>query len=123
MESGVLGKEYEDGEVIVRQGEVGDCMYVIQAGKVDVLYEGSGETHRLTSLGKGSFFGEMALFGREVRSATVKAAGKVRVLSVDKKTLLKRIHQDPSLAFHIVENLSSRIRELDTEIARLKGRG
>ena len=37
MTTGALGKLYADGEVIVRQGEAGDCMYVIQGGQVEVL--------------------------------------------------------------------------------------
>ncbi len=71
-------------------------------------------------LGEGDFFGEMALFEREARSATVRALGEVRVLTVDKRTLLRRINEDPSLAFRIVQKMSGRIRELNTEVVRLK---
>ena len=120
METGALGKVYRDGETIVRQGEVGDCMYVIQTGQVEVLQEKNDKEVRLAVLGEGDFFGEMALFEREVRSATVRAFGEVRVLTVDKRTLLRRINEDPSLAFRIVQKMSGRIRELNTEVVRLK---
>jgi len=121
MDTGALGKVYEDGETIIRQGEVGDCMYVIQDGKVEILVEGDGGEVQLAVRDEGDFIGEMAIFDRDVRSATVRAMGQVRVLTVDKKNFLRRIHQDPSLAFRIVETMSRRIRELTDEIARLKG--
>lgn len=121
METGALGKIYRDDEVIVHQGEAGDCMFVIQAGKVEVFRENDkrGEI-RLAVLHEKDFFGEMALFDREVRSATVRALGEARVLTVDRKSFLRRVHEDPSLAFRVVEQMSHRIRELDAELTRLK---
>lgn len=121
MENGALGKVYQDSQVIVRQGEAGDCMYVIQEGRVAVIQERDGREVPLAVLGKGDFFGEMALFDREMRSSTVRALGEVRVLTVDKKTFMRRIHEDPSLAFRIVQQMSQRIREMDGELARIKG--
>ena len=121
LDTGVLGKIYQDGQVIVRQGEVGDCMYVIQEGQVEVVASEGGDEVRLAVLGEREFFGEMAIFEREVRTATVRALGPVRVLTVDRKTFLRRIHKDPSLAYHIVQTMSQRIRELDAEVTRLRG--
>ncbi len=122
METSALGKTYRDGEVIVRQGEAGNCMFVIQAGEVEVIRDNEKQRGiRLAVLHETDFFGEMALFDREVRSATVRALGDAQVLTVDKKSFLRRVHEDPSLAFRILEQMSHRIRELDTELARLKG--
>ncbi|MGD2246036.1 MAG: cyclic nucleotide-binding domain-containing protein [Candidatus Aminicenantes bacterium] len=120
MSKGLLGKVYTDGEVIIRQGEPGDCMYEIQDGQVEVIQEKDGQDVRLAVLSKGDFFGEMAIFEREVRSATVRAEGETRVLTIDKRTFLRRITEDPSIAFRIVERMSRRIRELNAEIVRLK---
>lgn len=122
METGALGKVYQDGEVIIRQGEAGDCMYVIQEGQADVVVEDEGKEIHLAVRGEGDFIGEMAIFDRDVRSATVRAKGQARVLTVDKKNFMRRVHEDPSLAFRIVETMSGRIRELDAEVARLKGK-
>ena len=119
METGALGRVYQDGEAIVRQGEVGDCMYVIQEGKVEVLMEQDGNDVLLMTLEEGDFFGEMAIFEHEVRSATVRALGEVRVLTVDERTFLRRIHKDPSLAVRIVQTMSARIRSLIDEVGRL----
>jgi CRP-like cAMP-binding protein len=115
-----LGKVYEHGEIIISQGEVGDCMYVVQQGQVEVFVERSGKEIQLAVRGEGEFFGEMAIFEREVRSASVRAVGPARLLTIDKGNFLRRIHEDPVLALRITEMMSSRIRELSVEVSRLK---
>ena len=120
MELGGLGKQYNDGEVIIKQGDTGNCMYVIQSGEVEVIRDNEGKEVRLALRKEGDFFGEMALFSREVRSATIRALGDAKILTVDRKNLLKSIQKDPSLAFRIIETLSKRIRDLSEEIAPYK---
>lgn len=112
-----LGRVFADGEVIIREGEVGDCMFVIQSGRVEVV-TGSGDAElRVAVLHGGDFFGEMALFDKEVRSATVRALGDARVLTIDKRNLLKRISENPLLALNILKTMSRRIRELDRRLS------
>ena len=120
MRTSLLGKIYQDGEAIIRQGDEGNHMYVIQKGKAEVVRETDGKSILLSTLSDGDIFGEMALFEKEPRSATVRAKGEVRVLTVDKKTFLKRVHEDPSLAFQILKKMSERIRQLDSEMAEMK---
>ena len=120
MSLGALGKDYQDGEIIVRQGELGDCMYVVQEGHVEVLIESENQQVQLDILGKNEFFGEMAIFDHEIRSATVRALGPARILTVDHKNLLRRIHEDPSLAYHLLQVMSDRVRRLSGDVADLK---
>jgi CRP/FNR family cyclic AMP-dependent transcriptional regulator len=117
MGKGALGKVYADGEAIVRQGAVGDCMYVVQSGRVEVVQMTDLGQQHLAFLETGDFFGEMAVFERETRSATVRASGEARVLKVDKKTLLRRIKEDPLLAVNLLQTMSHRIRDLNAEVA------
>ena len=112
MRSNELGTVYASGEPIVRQGEVGDCMYVVQSGEVEVVQAAEGAERRLAILKSGDFFGEMSIFEHEVRSATVRAKGEARVLKVDKRTLMRRMKEDPLLAFNLLQTMSSRIRKL-----------
>lgn len=116
MRQGALGTVYSDGDDIVTQGEVGNCMYVVQSGEVEVVHVGGGGEQRLAVLTAGDFFGEMAVFEREVRSATVRAKGEAQVMTVDKKTLLRRIKEDPLLAVNLLQTLSKRVRDLNTEV-------
>jgi CRP-like cAMP-binding protein len=122
MDTGGLGATYNDGEIIVRQGDAGDRMFVIQKGRAQILVEKDGKETPIRVASEGELIGEMAIFERDVRSATVRALGKVRVLTVDKKNFLRRVHEDPSLAFRVVRTMSRRIRELSDEVARLKGK-
>lgn len=115
--SNILGHLYRDGEIIIKQGTVGDCLYVIQQGKVDVISEKGKQEVKIAELGEKEFFGEMALFEKDVRSATVKANGDTKVLTLDKKGLYKTIQNDPSLAFRLLEKMSNRLRLIDKKIA------
>jgi CRP-like cAMP-binding protein len=54
-----LGKVYQDEEAIVHQGEVGDCMYVIQEGQVEVVVDEDGKEVRLMGLDMGELFEDM----------------------------------------------------------------
>ena len=111
------GKHFTDREVIVTQGSSGDSMYVVQSGKVEVIHTTEdGEDQQLGTLKAGEFFGEMAIFEDEVRSATVRAVGDTRVLEVDKKTVEKRLQDDPRLAVNMLKTMSSRIREGHTRL-------
>jgi len=115
-----LGQVYQNGETIVRQGEIGDCMYVVQEGYVEVVANNGTREVQLAILGKNEFFGEMAIFERETRSATVRTLGPARILTVDSKNFLRRIHEDPSLAYRLMEVMSNRVRRLSGEVTQLK---
>jgi CRP-like cAMP-binding protein len=119
MSNGALGRVYEDGEILVRQGDVGDTMYVIQEGAVEIVIEKDGRETVLAHAGAGEMVGEMAIFLHEVRSATVRAKGRARALTVDKKNFLRRINEDPSIAFRLVETMSRRVRDLSDALARV----
>ena len=121
-QSKTLGLLYQDSDVIVTQGEEGDTLYVIQSGKVEVIHGKDGREVRLAELSEGDFFGEMAVFEKDVRSSTVRSIGQSRILTIDKKTLMSRIQNDPSLAFRILQRLSSRIREIDKKISHIRSR-
>jgi CRP-like cAMP-binding protein len=120
MRAGDLGEAFADGEMIIREGEVGNCMYVVQEGQVEVFVGSGDEEFRLNVLTPGAFFGEMAVFDRDVRSASVRALGPARVLTVDRKNLMRRVHEDPALAFRLVETMSYRIRRQTEMIIELE---
>ena len=120
MSTDRLGKVYRDGEVVIRQGEIGDCMFAVLEGQVEVVQETDAGDVRIALMEEGQIFGEMAIFERELRSATVRALGEARLLTIDRKTFLTRVQEDPSLAFNLVRMMCSRIRRLSAELAALK---
>ena len=120
MKTGELGRTYQDGEVIIRQGEPGDRMYVIQSGRAAVVAQIGGREIHIAELKAGDVFGEMALFQQETRSATVRAVGEARLISIDRKGFLRRVNEDPSLAYRILQQMSGRIRKMNADFSQLK---
>ena len=107
-------------EHIVTEGEVGDCMFVIQEGTAEVLRNEDGSPTLIDTIGAGELFGEMAILEHTVRSSTVRARDTVRALTIDRKTFLRRIQEDPSLAMSVLNVMCRRVRSLDTAVAQLK---
>jgi CRP/FNR family cyclic AMP-dependent transcriptional regulator len=106
-----LGRQFSDGEVIIKQGEEGDCLYVIQQGRVEVIDESDGNETKLAELKEADFFGEMGLFEKDIRSCTIRSLGGTKVLTIDKRNFFRTVQKDPSIAYRILEMMSSRLRE------------
>lgn len=114
--STALGRQYNDGEIIIKQGTTGDCLYVIQEGTVEIIIESGEEETKVAELGEKDFFGEMGLFEKDNRSCTVRALGNVKVLTIDKRNFYKTIQNDPSLAFNLLEKMSKRLRDTTKKV-------
>ena len=116
MKKNSLGHLYKDGEIIIKQNTLGNCLYVIQEGKVEVIDENNGNEIKIAELGETEFFGEMGLFEKDVRSCTVRALGDAKVLTVDKKNFYKTIQQDPTIAYRLLEIMSKRLRQTNKKV-------
>jgi len=119
MADGELGKIYSDGAVIFRQGDTGNCMYVIQSGTIRIIGETEAGGFPIVTLGAGDIFGELALFDRLPRSATAVVEGEARLLHVDKAKLFSTICKDPSCVLKIIESMCTTIRRLSTDFTSL----
>ena len=115
---GLMGREFAPGDVIYSQGDRGDCMYVIHGGSVEVLRREGEDEFLLAVLGEGDFFGERALFDEEVRPDTVRALERAFVFTLERNGLLVRIHEDPSTAFQLIENMFRRVGVLERCLVR-----
>ena len=120
MRTALLGRRYEDGEIVVRQGDPGDCLFVVQDGEVEILVRDGDTEVVLRSAGRNEVLGEMAIFEHRPRSATIRAKGPARLLTLDKRNFLRRINEDPSLAFRMIETMSRRVRELSRVVVELR---
>jgi NADH dehydrogenase len=84
--AGISRQHYEDNEVVFREGDKGDRLYVIVNGKIQIVTERPGQAVTLIAeLGAGDCFGEMALVSDQPRNATARTAGPVDVLTVDRE--------------------------------------
>ena len=80
----VLEETYEDGEVIFKEGNSGDWVYVVLSGAVEVSKAVDGARFVLSILKSGEVFGELALIGAVKRTATTRAIGRTTVGIIDK---------------------------------------
>jgi hypothetical protein len=111
------GREYGEGEDVIREGDPGDAMYVVLSGTVR-LHKG-GVT--VTTLGKGQHFGEMALVDRTQRSLTATAMEPSRLLYIRRKDFYALIKKEPSLSVKLlwsfVQVLAERLRKTTAELS------
>ncbi|MGA9260664.1 MAG: cyclic nucleotide-binding domain-containing protein [Desulfobacterales bacterium] len=113
---GLFGKIYEKGELICRQDDPGDEMYIIQSGAVEVSSRRAGHKVVLTILEKEDFFGEMALLDRNPRSATVTSITRSRLLSLSRRVFMEKVAYSPDIVLYVLKALTRRIDRMTGQI-------
>jgi len=113
------GTLVDSGKVIFRENDEGDQMYIIQEGTVRISKQIGGKEHILAVLGKGDFFGEMAIVNRAVRTATATAVGTVHLLSFNREGFLGMIEKNARIALNIIDKLCRRLQQADLQIHHL----
>lgn len=109
-------KAFSDGQILVRQGEPGDEMYMIVAGEVRVLVKAKdGRTHDYGHRQPGEHVGEMALINDIERSATLVAVGDVRALCLNREQFEEIIRTRPEAGLAVMRVLSTRLIEAMSE--------
>ncbi len=103
---------YDSGHKIVRKGEKGMGFYLILEGKVEVR---SGEKV-LAKLGKGNFFGEMALLDNQPRSADVVAVAPTTCFGLTGWAFEGILKKEPEMVIGIMKELTHRLRESDAAL-------
>jgi CRP/FNR family cyclic AMP-dependent transcriptional regulator len=114
-------RRYDAGEPVFEEGELGDSLYVIIRGEVEVVRRDSGGASRpLTVLTAPDFFGEMSLIDKEYRSATVRARTEAMLLRLTTQHLstFRQTHRDgfTFVVINIARILSARVREANARL-------
>ena len=112
----------EKGDVIVRQGEVADTIFIIVAGQVKVYIHDDHESDKeviVSTLGAGDFFGEIAMFDREPRTANVAATERTHLQMLSFASFQRLIEQSPDIAHKVMATLAARLRHADRQIGTL----
>ncbi len=105
------GEIFAAGEVIFREGEPGEVMYVIQEGEVELC----SNEHLLEIVGPGGIFGEMALLDPTNRSATAMARTDCRVVSLNQARFKVHVHHTPYFAIQVMRVMVDRLRGMNQE--------
>jgi CRP-like cAMP-binding protein len=109
------------GEVILREGEIGDTMYFVVSGRAQVSKVADGGCDiELALLKPGEYFGEMALFDNLMRSATVTALEPTRLLMLHRREFSEVVREYPQVALQICTDLSRRVRHLQGKLQALQ---
>jgi len=99
---------------LFRAGEAGDAMYIIERGKVRICVQATdGHEVTLTELGRGDFFGEMALLGGQQRSADAVVAEDSRLAVLLREHFLSFMRSSPDVALEMLTALANRLRHTD----------
>jgi CRP-like cAMP-binding protein len=87
------------GDVIIRQGDLGEAFYLVRSGTVDVMRRAAAvdPEHHVVTLGPGACFGERALIEDELRNASVVAAEEVEIYALAKGDFWTLLGQIPNL--------------------------
>jgi CRP-like cAMP-binding protein len=109
---------FGEGELVFEEGERGNTLYLVIQGEVAVVkgYH-SDQAIELDRIAPGDYFGEMALFGDNRRSATIRVNQTARFLTLHKQELEEIVREYPQIALHVCRVLSIRIRRLHGKIS------
>jgi CRP/FNR family cyclic AMP-dependent transcriptional regulator len=104
----------EAQKVLFRAGDAGDAMYLIERGKVRISVQATdGRELTLTELGRGDFFGDMALLDGQPRSANVAVAEEARLAVLSREDFLSFMRSNPNVALEMLTALANRLRHTD----------
>ena len=101
-------QRFQKGECFIRQGDIGNSLYIIVAGEVDVVVDGVGCVAKREV---GSVIGEMALLSDSVRTASCVASSDLSVLQILREDFQNLMNEKPELAFGIMQVLIQRLEE------------
>ena len=103
--------EYGVGDVIFEEGSTGRELYVVLDGEVEIAKLNGGSKTVIITLGKGEFFGEMAVIDGSSRSApAIAASPDTRVMRINHARFVYLVSQQPAFALMIMDALSKRLR-------------
>jgi CRP-like cAMP-binding protein len=110
------------GEIIFSEGEIGNDMFILQAGTVELIKAIAGETKVLATLEKGDFFGEMSVLEDLPRTATARAKTDVEVVRINGATFDTMLKSNTEIAIRMMRKLSRRLREVTSMLEEALGR-
>jgi CRP-like cAMP-binding protein len=114
-------KEAAAGEVVIREGDVGDSMFIIASGVLEVLVGTDGGEVVVGTLGEGEFFGELSLIDKEPRSATVRAREQSVLYALTQDALhgFAKKHRNGFtwVMVNVARGLAHKLREANRKLA------
>lgn len=115
-------QHFTAGSLIFREGELGDRMYIILGGQVNIRKKTGDQSYKsLTTLSKGDVFGEMAIVEKKPRSATALTETDCQLMVLDREAFYMLVSQNSDFAIKMIKSLSARLRKADHLIEQILG--
>jgi CRP-like cAMP-binding protein len=112
-------RRFEPNRVIFREGDESDTCYIVRSGHARAVREHTdGRTISLAHFGPGDFFGELAMFDDEQRSATVETLDEVEAIAILGADMRRLLREHPDIAVKLVISLGRRLREANERLTR-----
>jgi CRP/FNR family cyclic AMP-dependent transcriptional regulator len=112
----VVERVYKKGDTIVKEGEQAVAFFVVSKGKVEVTKGAGAKKQKLSMLGPGSVFGEMALLDGGPRTATVVALEETECLVLSRWDFVAEMRTNPHMAVAMLPIISKRLRKADERL-------
>lgn len=110
---------FQNGEILFKVGEPGDCAYVIMSGEVEIL-SSVDDASVVGVLQINQIFGELALLNDEPRSATLRAKGDLKVMKISESLFMELIRESSGLALNVVRQLSQKLAVSHQQVEHLR---
>jgi CRP/FNR family cyclic AMP-dependent transcriptional regulator len=115
--------KFKPGQVIIREGEIGDLFYVITEGHAEILiHDADGAELLLHEVGPGDFFGELSMLTNEPRAARVRAVDQVSTLALERADFFEFLRAHTHAAIDVMVELGGRLHENDAILRRMVSR-
>lgn len=106
-------RDFKAGDIIMRQGEKGECAYIIEEGRVEIFIESdNGTIHRVGTRGPGAIIGEMAIIDDAPRTATIKAVEDCRMLEISRDDFSRRLKNTDPVIQTVSQVILTRYRDM-----------
>jgi CRP-like cAMP-binding protein len=113
---------YAPGQIIVRQGEVGDAAYVVLSGEAEVLVDSPNGQIKVAEVHPNAIVGEIAILCNAMRTATVRATTSVETLRIRKDHFLRMLGEYPEMTVEIMRVLADRLSHTTAELSEERSR-
>ena len=107
------------GTVIFRQGDLGDSMFVIERGRVRIVFSFEGHAAEVAVLEPGAFFGELSLLGGAARTASAEVIEDADLLVIRRDTFVMMMQDDIDIVFRMLSDMGMRLARTDERFLAL----
>ena len=114
--------QFQPGDMLCRQGELGDAAFIVLDGKADILVDTKNGPVIVASIGRNDIVGEIAILCDVPRTATVKATSELIALRVSKDGFFNLVNQFPQIAVEVMQELARRLNQTTQRLSEASSR-